>query len=166
MSIFTNSDIISGENFSHALTNYDPSALDPLGFSPSQTLSVVVDKDGITNVAKTLLSHAKKDPVDCTKIPEFSTSNKFIKGIEKAINTVPPGGIILYNQGDPFRPPTGSLPAGYVFCDGRSYFKKDGTTWRVPKIPPLDTAVYIQKLPPDVTLEVNPFAIRPVTPRR
>jgi hypothetical protein len=165
MSIFTDSNVISGENFSHALSPYDPTITESSEFTPSRTLSVVVGEDGQVNIAKTLLSHSKKDPVNCTEVPTFSKGNKFILGIEKALSPIPAGGIILYSQGESFRGPKDSLPQGFVLCDGTIYTTQEGGYWRTPLLPNLDTAAYIQKLPSNVTLAQTIFGLAPTIRR-
>jgi hypothetical protein len=159
MSIFNSAEVLSGESFSHGLSPYDPSITDPSEFSPSRALSVLVDESGRTNFSGPLLFHRKRDPVDSTEIPEFSKDNKFVKGLQQVMQSVPDGGIILYGLGDPFRRPT-TAPPGFVLCDGKSYFRANGTSWAVPLLDPLETATYIQKLPADVTLDENLFALR------
>jgi hypothetical protein len=125
---------------------------------------VLVEESGRVNFSNSALFHKTQDPLDCVKVPDFSKGNRFVKGLEKVLTPVPDGGIILYNLGDPFRGPR-SVPAGFVLCDGRAYLRSNGDTWVVPQLDNLGTAVYIQKLPSDVTLEEDRLAIRPVTRR-
>jgi len=86
-SLFTDPLVLSGKRFTHGLARLREASISGQ-FVPSQSLSVYVDSKGRVNVNGPILSYETVDPLNCTEVPLFSPDNKFIKGLEKAINIV------------------------------------------------------------------------------
>jgi hypothetical protein len=148
-SLFTDPLALSGRRFAHGLARLSDIPISEK-FVPSQSLSVYIDKKGRVNVNGPIRLYEVTDPIDSVEVPSFSPDNKFIKGLEKAIDAVPVGTVLLYGNGD-LNINSVTLPSGYVKCDGKIYKLPNGRFWTTPDFSLLTTLsiVYIQKIPAD-----------------
>lgn len=155
---FTDPDKLQGRRFSYALGPYSPQ--EP-NFTESVELSLYVDDQGTINTGNTLLLHPDRDPVDCVSIPEFTKGNKFVQGLNRVLDTLPTGSIILFptyrfdrNGASPVSSDAlypDHTPPGFVPCANQLLEYKGGGTIRVPYIPMPAAgmpAVYMMKVPP------------------
>lgn len=147
MSRFSDPALLNGESYAYGLTRVNnTSSTDE--FTESTNLDLYIDEEGVANFLGKIFSYADRDPIDCEKVPRFSSGNNFIKGLAQALPPgVPVGAFFAYSfQALEEREP----PPGYAFCDGKRYELPDGKIWVTPTItPPLgQPGTYIQKLPP------------------
>ncbi len=133
MSIFNNSQILRGQSFAHGLSPFDALAIDSDVFVETPRLSVLIDEEGVTNISGRVLLHEEADPIDSVSVPSFSKGNNFVEGLARVLPGVPVGGVIAYSSGAQFGV-SGSLPEGFVRCDGKVYKKPGGGNWIAPVV--------------------------------
>ena len=182
---FTDPDKLQGRQFGYGLGPYTPQSED---FTESVELSLYVSDTGVINTGNQVLTHPVLDPIDSVKVPRFSPDNRFIAGLQAALDTVPVGTIILfptylYDRPDAMLHDNNLLypkhtPAGFVPCVGQTLTYKGGDTIRVPiiEVPepvvgPSMPARYMMKVPegwktPDPALPpgVENLALASITP--
>ena len=182
---FTDPDKLQGRQFGYGLGPYTPQSED---FTESVELSLYVSDTGVINTGGQVLTHPVLDPIDSVKVPRFSPDNRFIAGLQAALDTVPVGTIILfptyrYDRPDAMLYDNNLLypkhtPAGFVPCVGQTLSYKGGDTIRVPiiEVPepvvgPSMPARYMMKVPegwktPDPALPpgVENLALASITP--
>lgn len=144
MNNFTDPALLGGESFAYGLSRVGD-VEESEEFTESVSLDLYIDEDGTTNISGKILSFAKRDPIDCEQVPNFSNTNNFIKGLAQALPPgVPVGAFFGYVSVEK------EPPAGYGFCNGGLYELPDGNFWVTPNIPPAagQANVFIQKLPP------------------
>jgi hypothetical protein len=144
MGLFDDSDLISNRSFSWALGSFTAPPEDLEEFPEDvDRLSVFVTDDGVVNVDNQLLLYKEKDPIDAISDQTYSKGNKFIDGLEKALNTVPIYTTILYpayspivNRGDTVfdRKPQGAPSGGWVPCAGQTLVYADNSRVLVPNL--------------------------------
>lgn len=156
--VFTDPDQLRGRQFGYGLSP-DP-GIEPTSFTESVSLSLYVDVEGSVQAGTRIMLHETTDPLDSVKVPDFSPDNKFVRGLERVLDTVPDGTIILFptrridRQGAEVEYPK-HTPAGYVPCIGQTLKYRDGSEIYVPSIPvptdaneiPLYNARYMMKVP-------------------
>jgi hypothetical protein len=156
--VFTDPDQLRGRQFGYGLAP-DPVS-EPTSFTESVSLSLYVDVEGVVQAGTRIVLHERTDPLDCVKVPAFGLDNKFVRGLERVLDTVPDGTIILFptrridRQGAEVEYPK-HTPAGYVPCIGQTLKYRDGSEIYVPSIPvPTDAngialypARYMMKVP-------------------
>lgn len=158
MNRFSDPVLINGESYAYGLSRVGDTAQTD-EFTESTSLDMYINEDGVANFLGKIFSYAGRDPIDCEKVPKFSSDNNFIRGVALALPPgVPVGAFFAYDfQASENREP----PPGYVFCDGKRYELPSGKIWVTPTItPPLgQPGTYIQKLPPGAKLtdRSNPF---------
>ena len=148
MSVFDDPASLRGQSFGYGLAPLDPLTEDLETFVETTRLGLFIDEQGVGHVSGPLKLYAPTDPIDCDEVPIFSEGNLFIKGIERAITSVPTYGIILWDVRDEEVSP---IPSGWVRCDGKKYVLPDGNEWVVSDISTNfgdeQFVSYIQKLP-------------------
>ena len=156
--MFTDPDQLRGRQFGYGLSP-DPGT-EPTTFTESVSLSLYVDVEGSVQAGTRIVLHERTDPLDAVKVPDFSRDNRFVQGLERILDTVPDGTIILFptrridRQDSEVMYPR-DTPAGYVPCVGQTLRYKDGSGIYVPVIPvptnlngtPLYNARYMMKVP-------------------
>ena len=151
--VFTDPDQLRGRQFGYGLAP-DPGT-EPTSFTESVSLSLYVDVEGVVQAGTRIVLHEPTNPLDSVKVPAFGRDNRFIQGLERVLDTVPDGTIILFptrridRQGSEVEYPK-HTPAGYVPCVGQTLIYRDGSEIYVPSIPvPPDAypARYLMKVP-------------------
>lgn len=156
--MFTEPDRLRGRQFGYGLSP-DPGT-EPTAFTESVSLSLYVDVEGSVQAGTRIMLHERTDPLDCVGVPAFGRDNKFVQGLERVLDTVPDGTIILFptrridRQGAEVMYPD-HTPAGYVPCVGQTLRYPGGEEIYVPSIPvhtdandiPLYQARYMMKVP-------------------
>lgn len=156
--VFTDPDQLRGRQFGYGLSP-DPGS-EPTSFTESVSLSLYVDTEGVVQAGTRIVLHEPTDPLDSVKVPAFGRDNRFIQGLERVLDTVPDGTIILFptrridRQGAEVMYPD-HTPPGYVPCVGQTLRYRGGSEIYVPVIPvptdlneiPLYNARYMMKVP-------------------
>lgn len=136
--VFTDPDQLRGRQFGYGLSP-DPGT-EPTSFTESVSLSLYVDVEGVVQAGTRVVLHEPTDPIDSVDVPAFSPDNRFVQGLERVLETVPDGTIILFptyridRQREKVRYPD-HTPAGYVPCVGQTLKYRDGSEIYVPVIP-------------------------------
>lgn len=156
--VFTDPDQLRGRQFGYGLSP-DPGT-EPATFTESISLSLYVDVEGVVQAGTRIVLHEPTDPINSVDVPAFSPDNRFVQGLERVLDTVPEGTIILFptlridRQNSKVIYPK-DTPAGYVPCVGQTLEYQDGSKIYVPSIPvptnandiPLYNARYMMKVP-------------------
>ena len=156
--VFTDSDRLRGRQFGYGPSS-DPGT-EPTSFTESVSLSLYVDVEGSVQAGTRIVLHEPTDPIDSVDVPAFSPDNRFVQGLERVLDTVPDGTIILFptrridRQGAEVEYPK-HTPAGYVPCVSQTLRYLDRSEIYVPRIPvptnannmPLYGARYMMKVP-------------------
>ena len=156
--VFTDTDKLRGRQFGYGLAP-DPGT-EPTSFTESVSLSLYVDEEGAVQAGTRIVLHERTDPLDSVKVPIFGSDNRFIRGLELVLDTVPNGTIILFptrridRLGAEVMYPD-HTPPGYVPCIGQTLRYRGGSEIYVPNIPvPTDAndialypARYMMKVP-------------------
>lgn len=156
--VFTDTDKLRGRQFGYGL-GPDPGS-ELAQFTESVSLSLYVDVKGVVQAGSRIVLHEPTDPIDSVKVPDFGRNNRFVQGLERVLDTVPDGTIILFptrridRQGVEVMYPD-HTPPGYVPCVGQTLKYRDGSEIYVPSIPvptdtidiPLYNARYMMKVP-------------------
>ena len=162
MGVFDDTRRLFRQSFGWGLAPYNPVADDPDNDSEPEdvdSISVYVDEEGIVNVAKQLTLYESTDPIEGGVEHTYSKDNLFIAGLNKALTTVPVGGIILYPTYNPgsvaesrgrrnwFAAVLGpryqgrtiyprDTPTGFVPCVGQVLRYPDGSAFQVADLAP------------------------------
>jgi hypothetical protein len=165
MGLFDNSARLFNMSFPWGMGRYRQiSSDDEILPADSESLSIYVDEKGTVNVSESLVLYKSNDPIDGGVEHTYSKGNLFIQGLNKALTTVPIGGIILYptrlSSGPGLMGLAGSfglagteylqdIPEGFVPCLGQTLTYPDGSTFRVPYLPFSWTKStrYLQRVP-------------------
>lgn len=162
MGLFDDSEKLFNMSFPWGLGKYtyrDPEALSP---PPDlDSISVYVDDDGRVNADEQISLHKVADPLDGPVMHTYSSNNNFIAGLNRALTTVPIGGLILFPTYKPrlanpsprrfwgagllpryqgrIRYPI-DTPPGFVPAVGQVLKYPDGGVWQVTEMAPPITA--------------------------
>lgn len=156
--LFSDSENLRGQSFAYGLAAFDRVATDSEEFVEAGKVSVFVDEEGDVNVDGKINLFTEQDPIDAIAPPTFSKGNSFIEGLNKAITSVPIGGIILYPTYNPRSVPNYArrnwllstlgpryqgrtiyprdTPPGFVPCVGQVLTYSDGSAFQVVDMPP------------------------------
>lgn len=158
MGLFDNSAKLFNMSFPWGLGKYRQiSTDDEVLPADSDSLSVYVDEEGTVNVSESLVLYKSNDPIDGGVEHTYSKGNLFIQGLNKALTTVPIGGIILYptyNTASASESPRrywfaniapryqgrirypDDTPKGFVPCVGQVLKYQDGSVFQVMELAP------------------------------
>ncbi len=161
MGLFNDPEKLFNTSFAWALGRFRPGIDDnpDLDDPPPDidSISVYVDDDGKVNVDQSLISYAKRDPIDVPVDHTYSKENNFIAQLNRTLTTVPIGGTILFPTYNPrsasvsprrywfagiapryqgrLRYPD-DTPPGFVPCVGQVLRYPDGSSFQVADMAP------------------------------
>ena len=142
-SLFTSPEFLGGRSFGWGLSPYKNIVVaDDGAMQADDSVVLFIDAFGEANLNSKMWMYQKADPLDAYVEPEFSTSNKFIQGLQKSVG-VPTYGIIAYpwyeiadydnnEKLKEIRYPD-DTPAGFVPCSGYK-IKINGRSFTLPSL--------------------------------
>tara|TARA_Y100000389_G_scaffold160642_1_gene162857 strand:- start:332 stop:1024 length:693 start_codon:yes stop_codon:yes gene_type:complete len=142
-SLFTSPEFLGGRSFGWGLSPYKNIVVaDDGAMQTDDSVVLFIDAFGEANLNSKMWMYQKADPLDAYVEPEFSTSNKFIQGLQKSVG-VPTYGIIAYPWYEIADYDTGKklkeirypndTPAGFVPCSGYK-IKINGRDFTLPNL--------------------------------
>lgn len=138
-SLFSDSSFIGENQFGWGLAPYrDVIVNDDGSMTPSGSVTLYIDAFGEANCNSKMWFFQKTDPIDAYTPPEFSRSNQFIKGLQKAVG-VPLYSIITIpwykvdERGIKEIKYPNDTPEGFVPCNG-SKVQVGGVDYYVPNL--------------------------------